>query len=132
MVRFAPPSPGKWEYRVYSSDRGLDGVSGEIYALSPDPGEIHRNPNYRGHVRISGNGRYFTCHDSTPVLLLGDTNWALNTARCGLGKNQKGPFYQYLEDRRLKGFNAIRENGFVVAAHPTWFAKTRYCFFDNV
>ncbi len=38
---------------------------------------------------------------------MGDTNWAINTARCGLGEKHDGPFYQYLRDRKSKGFSTI-------------------------
>jgi hypothetical protein len=38
---------------------------------------------------------------------MASTLWAGNTARCGLGSNQDGPFYRYLSDRKRKGFTAI-------------------------
>jgi hypothetical protein len=52
-------------------------------------------------------GRYFAYADGTPCFLLADTLWAGNTARCGLGEGEDGPFFQYLADRREKGFTAI-------------------------
>ena len=58
-------------------------------------------------MKISGNGRYFEYADGTPLLLLADTLWSGNTSRCGLGEENDGPFFQYLTDRRDKGFTAV-------------------------
>ena len=44
--------------------------------------------------------------DGTPVLLVADTNWAMNTERCGLGQGD-GPFYAWLRDRTAAGFSAV-------------------------
>jgi hypothetical protein len=68
---------------------------------------LERNPNLRGQVRVAKAGRHFEFADGTPFLLLADTLWAANTARCGLGEREDGPFYQYLADRAAKGFTAI-------------------------
>ncbi|MCP5119004.1 MAG: DUF4038 domain-containing protein, partial [bacterium] len=58
-------------------------------------------------MRISADQRHFEYADSTPFFFLGDTNWAINTVRCGLGDTGDGPFFRYLADRRAKGFTAI-------------------------
>lgn len=107
MVRFAPTRVGTWTYRTSSADAGLDGRTGQLLVHAPTEAEIAANPNYRGHLQISANGRFFEYSDGTPLLLLADTLWAGNTARCGLGEKQDGPFFQYLADRRAKGFTAV-------------------------
>ncbi len=107
VVRFAPPRRGAWTFRTRSADKGLDAVRGTISARTPSAAELRRNGNLRGHLRISPDGRYFTYADGTPFFLLGDTVWAMNTARCGLGENSDGPFYVYLADRGKKGFTTI-------------------------
>lgn len=107
MVRFAPTEVGMWSYRTSSADPGLDGRTGQIVVRAATEAEIADNPNYRGHLRISADGRFFEYADGTPLLLLADTLWAGNTARCGLGEQQDGPFFQYLADRRGKGFTAV-------------------------
>lgn len=181
LIKFAPPKAGKWRYITSSADPAMNGIKGKIIAEKPTQNEMEKNPNFRGHLYISENSRYFHYADGTPSLLFGDTNWAINTLRCGLGKNHDGPFYQYLENRKQKKFNcillafmrgfgdtrtepagqrneggypfnennveqlnpsyfhyldkrmdAIWQSGFVVAAHPTWFAKEKNCFFDSL
>ena len=107
VVRFAPPLPGRWTCTTESRDSGLDGHSGTIEVRMPTQQEVVANANYRGHLRISPNGRYFEHADGTPFFLMASTLWAGNTARCGLGSNQDGPFFQYLSDRKRKGFTAI-------------------------
>jgi len=177
LIRFAAPRPGRWRYTTQSDDPALLGLSGELDVRPASAGELETNPNLRGHVRIAAGGRRFEYADGSPVFLLADTIWAVNTARCGLGKGRDGPFYEYLRDRKRKGFNtilmaymrgfgdtttepagqrneggypfvdgnpahlnfayfdmldrrarALWANGFIVAAHPTWFGK-RNCFF---
>ena len=107
LVRFAPPTAGTWRYRTQSSDSRLAGVGGEIEAIAPAPGQLVDNPGLRGAIRISADGRTFQYADGSPVLLLADTLWGGNTARCGLGDQADGPFHQYLADRRSKGFNTV-------------------------
>ncbi|MGH8017453.1 MAG: DUF4038 domain-containing protein [Opitutaceae bacterium] len=107
LLRFTAPRAGIWSYRTTSKDRGLDDRSGRIEVRAPTATEIDRNPNLRGSVRVAGGGRHFEYADGTPFFLLADTAWAANTARCGLGEREDGPFFQYLADRRAKGFNAI-------------------------
>jgi len=107
VVHFAAPQPGMWTWESTSEDPGLDGRIGRFEVRPPTDEESKLNANYRGHVRISRNGRYFEYADGTPMLLLADTLWSGNTARCGLGENNGGPFFQYLADRKAKGFSAI-------------------------
>jgi len=106
-VRFAAPRPGMWIWRSASEDPALNGQAGRLAVRPPTPRETERNPNCRGLLKISANGRHFEYADGRPMLLLADTLWSGNTARCGLGKNNDGPFFQYLADRKTKGFTAI-------------------------
>lgn len=107
VVRFAAPRPGVWTWESTSKDAGLNGGAGRFEVRPPTDEEREHNPNYRGHLKISSNGRYFEYADGMPMLLLADTMWSGNTARCGLGENNDGPFFQYLADRKTKGFSAI-------------------------
>lgn len=106
-VRFAPPLPGNWTWQTSSADRALDGNRGRFTVEPPSPAAVAANPNWRGHIKISGNSRYFEYADGTPFLLLADTQWAANTARCGLGADHDGPFYACVADRRRKGFTTL-------------------------
>ena len=58
-IRFTLPLPGEWTWRTASLDPGLNNVSGGLTATPPTSEQIGCNPNYRGHLRISPNGRYF-------------------------------------------------------------------------
>ena len=107
MIRFAAPQPGIWAWQTFSDDAGLDGHSGRFEVRPPTSDETARNPNHRGQLRISSNARHFEYADGTPVFLLADTLWSGNRSRCGLGEQEDGPFFQYLADRRAKGFTTI-------------------------
>ncbi len=107
VVRFAAPLAGTWKYETASQDLGLANRSGQIEVSQPNSAELDGNPNLRGHLQVASSGRYFEHADGTPFLLLADTNWSINTQRCGLGENGDGPFYQYLADRKSKGFSLI-------------------------
>ena len=107
LLRFAPTLPGKWTYKTQSDDSGMNNISGVLEVVAPTSEQIAENPNYRGSLGISNDGRYYHYADGTPFFFMGDTNWAINTARCGLGDEKDGPFYQYLNDRKSKGFTAI-------------------------
>jgi hypothetical protein len=107
VARFAAPLAGTWTWQSTSPDPGLDGLSGSTECAPVQQEDIARNPNLRGHVVISPDRRHFIYADGTPIFLLGDTNWSLNTVRCGLDANSQGPMATYLNDRRSKGFSAV-------------------------
>lgn len=106
-IRTTFPKPGTWQWRTESADPGLDGKTGTIEVISPTQSQTSANPNLRGQLRVASDHRHFEYADGTPVFLLASTLWAANTARCGLGQNEDGPFYQHLADRKAKGFNTI-------------------------
>lgn len=107
IVRTALPRPGVWVWRTTSEDAGLAGRSGRIEVVAPPEDRLQTNPNLRGQVRIASGGRYFEYADGSPFLLLADTLWAGNTARCGLGPDGTGPFAGFLADRKAKGFTTV-------------------------
>ncbi len=107
VARFALPQPGKWTWHSESADPGLAGKSGTIEVIAASLDQVAENPNLRGHVRIADDQRHFEYADGMPFFLLADTLWAGNTARCGLGANEDGPFFTHLADRKAKGFSAI-------------------------
>jgi hypothetical protein len=113
-ARFAPTLTGTWNWNSTSTDAGLDGKSGDFNCAAPTPAQIAENPNYRGHLKVHPTGRYFTYADGTPFFWIGDTNWSMNTRRCGLGSNSDGPFYTWLDDRKAKGFTVILSEYFEI------------------
>lgn len=98
-VRFALPLAGTWTWQVISSS-GFSG-SGSLIADAPTSGQVSANPNYRGHIRVAGNGRYFTYADGTPFVYLGDTNWRMSSSPLN-------DFYTWAADRDAKKFTVMQ------------------------
>ncbi len=107
VVRAALPSAGRWTWVTQSADSEMNEKRGAIEVATPSAEQLAGNPNLRGQLRIAASGRYFEQADGTPFFLLASTLWAGNTARCGLGTNEDGPFFQHLADRKAKGFTTI-------------------------
>jgi hypothetical protein len=108
-VRFTPTRPGVWEWRTTSPDAALNNQTGSLEAVAPTFDLISANPNYRGHLSVSPNGRHLVYADGTPFFWLGDTNWRFNALECGLAEGSNGrPLYEYLQDRQDKNFTVIQ------------------------
>lgn len=102
-VRFAPPLPGQYTYRVQCSDQSNAGLNGEAQVLrvSAYNGE---NPLLKhGFIQVAEDKKHFRHADGTPFLWLADTWW-----KC-LAKRLDWPGFQELTaDRKAKGFNAVQ------------------------
>ena len=103
-VRYAPPRPGRYEWRTIASDTAspdLHGVSGTL-DVTPYEGDsvLHR----RGAVRVAADHRHFEHADGTPFLWLADTWWM------GLTRRLRWPDdFQFLTaDRVSKGFSVVQ------------------------
>jgi hypothetical protein len=101
-VRFAPPTPGDYTYRVKSTDptnSDLNGHQGHV-TIARFNGI---NPLFKGGlIRVSANGRYFEQADGTPFFWLGDTWWT------GLSDRLPWTGFQKLTlDRSAKGFTVV-------------------------
>lgn len=68
VIRFMPPRPGLWEWRVRSSAPELDGRSGSLEVRPPRPGN-------RGPVRVA-HRYHFAYTDGTPFRPVGTTVYA--------------------------------------------------------
>jgi hypothetical protein len=124
VVRVLATSPGTWRWRSGSNrqDPGLDGLSGSFEATAWGAEEIDRNPNRRGMIRASADGRGLEYADGTPFFLVGDTWWALPSYRFALGRRKPRPIgpdaalEDYVAHRKAQGFNCIG----LIAAQPAW------------
>ena len=101
-VRFAPPAPGVYSYRLESTDRhnpDLNGHGGQVAIMAyGGPNALFRH----GMVKVSANKRYFEHADGTPFYWLADTWW--------MGLSDRLPFKgfeQLTADRRDKGFTVV-------------------------
>ncbi len=100
-VRFAPPRPGVWTWRSFSSTGapGLTGATGQVTVgeARPSGHAFHDH----GFWRMSRNGRNLVHADGTPAILVGDTAWALPW------RATAEQVEVYASDRQAKGFNAV-------------------------
>ncbi len=127
VYRIAATSPGGWSWTSHSNvnDEGLNGKSGTFDAVEWDGDEIAKNPNRRGFIKSSSNGRALEYADDTPFFMLGDTWWAASTWRYPL----KGvipdenyipaegiSFEEAVHFRKRQGYNTIA----MIAAFPNW------------
>ncbi len=93
-VRFAAPKPGTWHWESFSAplDPSLAGQKGELTTEQDETQDFWTIPPGKRNLIRRGDGK--------PVLLVGDTAWALpwraTHAQCEV----------YAKDRQAKGFNA--------------------------
>ena len=126
VVRVLANAPGEWHWTSGSSpnDTGLSGQSGRFVAESWTAAELDANPNRRGMIGASANGRGLQYADGTPFFLLGDTWWSLPSFRFPLAETSEttgtlGPqstLNDYVAVRKAQGFNCVG----LIAAQPAW------------
>lgn len=98
-VRFAPPVPGRYSWKLVGSDDNA--VSGVFEAMAYEGA----NALYRhGRLRVGPARRTLEHSDGTPFLWLGDTWWM------GLSPRLPWPdgFRELTADRVEKGFNLVQ------------------------
>lgn len=138
-VRFVAIAPGEWQWRSASNqpdDTGLNNGGGKFNAFPWSESDIAENPNRRGFVRVSENGRGLRYADGTPFFLVGDTWLAGATWRLPFRGTASAADYVPAsgiswEDavawRKRQGFNSVS----FIAAFPNWAADHRGATFAN-
>lgn len=128
VVRVAATQPGEWSWKSFSNqeDKGLNNQSGGFVAEAWSDEEIAANPNRRGFIRETGNGRALEYADGHPFFMLGDTWWAASTWRYPLKgiepdddyipNKEDVSFENLLNFRKNQGYNTIA----MIAAYPNW------------
>jgi hypothetical protein len=125
VVRVLATAPGSWRWTSGSdrSDPGLAGRSGGFEATAWSADEREANPNRRGMVRATADGRGLEYADGTPFFLIGDTWWSVPSYRfpLQLPDNPKtlGPgatLNDYAHYRKAQGYNCVG----LIAAQPAW------------
>jgi hypothetical protein len=102
-VRFAPPAPGDYSYRLESTDKSNPDLNGHDSTVKIAAYDGTNTLLRHGMIRISANRRYFEFTDGTPFYWLGDTWWD--------GLSDRLPwdgFRRLTADRKAKGFTAIQ------------------------
>lgn len=138
-VRFVATAPGEWRWRAGSNqpaDAGLNGGRGNFVAVEWSAEQKAANPNRRGFVRATANGRALEYADGTPFFLTGDTWLAASTWRLPWRGVAAAPEYEPSEGigfeeavawRKRQGFNSVS----FIAAFPNWAADARPARFAN-
>ena len=125
VVRVLATRAGTWKWTSGSAphDAGLAGRSGRFDAMAWDEAELAANPNRRGMIVASGDGRGLEYADGTPFFLIGDTWWSVPSYRFPLALPDNpqplGPnaTLNDLTHHRLKqGYNCVG----MIAAQPGW------------
>jgi hypothetical protein len=103
-VRFAPPSPGRYDYRSVCSDDSNPDLHGQEGVLQVASYEGTNLLLRHGPLRVSENRRHLEHADGTPFFWLADTWWM------GLTKRLRWPedFRALLTDRASKGFSVLQ------------------------
>ena len=124
-VRLTAMVPGEWKWVSGANveDGGLVGKRGGFIAEAWEEEELEENPNRRGTVRATADGRGLEYADGTPLFLLGDTWWSVPTFRYPWFDDDEvrpvGPemgFKDMIRYRKEQGFNSIA----ILAALPNW------------
>lgn len=110
-VRFAPPAPGDYAWRLLCSDSSNASLHGCAGRATVTGYEGNNELLRRGPLRVSANKRYFEHADGTPFFWLGDTWWT------GLSDRLSWEGFQTLTaDRKAKGFTVVQ----IVAGLVPW------------
>ncbi|MCF3648760.1 DUF5060 domain-containing protein [Synoicihabitans lomoniglobus] len=138
-VRFVAPTVGEWTWTTGSNqadDNGLNSGQGSLRAVAWTDAELAENPNRRGFVRATPNGRALQYADGAPFFWLGDTwlagaTWRLPvTGRPAAADYVPGPgisFEEAVAWRKRQGFNSVS----LIAAFPNWAADHRGATYAN-
>lgn len=138
-VRFVASAPGEWSWRSASNqpaDTGLNNGGGKFKAFDWTEAEKAENPNRRGFVRATDNGRALRYADGTPFFLTGDTWLAASTWRLPYRGQAAAADYvpasgisfeEAVAWRKRQGFNSVS----FIAAFPNWAADHRGATFAN-
>jgi hypothetical protein len=138
-VRFVAPAPGEWTWRSgsnQSEDVGLNQGGGKLTAVDWSDAEKAENPNRRGFVRVTGNGRALRYADGTPFFMVGDTWLAASTWRLPWKGVKPAADYvpapgisfeEAVAWRKNQGFNSVS----FIAAFPAWDADQYGATYKN-
>ncbi|WP_221031916.1 DUF5060 domain-containing protein [Actomonas aquatica] len=138
-VRFVATTPGEWTWTTGSNqptDDGLNSGRGNLRAVAWSTAEHDANPNRRGFIRATPNGRALQYADGTPFFWLGDTWLAASTWRLPYRGERAAPDYEpaagisfeeAVAYRKRQGFNSVS----FIAAFPNWAADHRGATYAN-
>ncbi len=138
VFRLVASEPREWSWKSGSNqpDAGLNDHSGSFTAIRWNEPEIEENPNRRGFVRATTNGRALEYADGSSFFMLGDTWWSTATWRYPLTGVEPEDNYvpaegisleQALNFRKNQGYNTIA----MIAAFPNWIADEYPAAFKN-
>ncbi len=126
-IRVVATAPGYWSWETGSntSDPGLNSKQGAFTAVDWSEAEREANPNRRGFLRATSNGRALEYADGTSFFLLADTWWASSTWRYPMKHKPvsedyvpKGDigFEEAVRFNKRRGYNGLT----MIASFPNW------------
>lgn len=102
-VRFAPPTQGKYTYRVECTDKANPDLNGKAQTFMVVAYTGNNLLLKHGFLRVAEDKRHFEHADGTPFLWLADTWW-----KCLCKRISWENFQTLTADRKAKGFNAVQ------------------------
>jgi hypothetical protein len=102
-VRFAPPAPGEYQYRVECTDSANPELNGQARTLSVEAYKGDHPFFKHGPPVVGPGGRHFEHADGTPFFWLGDTWW-----KCLCQRMTWEGFQALTTDRKAKGFTVVQ------------------------
>jgi hypothetical protein len=127
-VRLVATTPGQWQWHLGSNqpqDNGLNNQTGSFVARAWSEAEKRENPNRRGFIGATANGRALQYADGTPFFMVGDTWLAGTTWRLPFRNASTSADYEpspgigfedAVEYRKRQGFNSVS----MIASFPNW------------
>ncbi len=127
-VRIVAEKSGVWNWESGSNqadDKGLNGKTGSFTAIEWTEQEKSANPNRRGFIRPTSNGRALQYADGTPYFMIGDTwlagaTWRLPFRNAATNDDYiPSPgigFEDAVNYRKNQGFNSVS----MIACFPNW------------
>ena len=129
-IKFTATGPGEWSWQSGSNqpgDNGLNGKTGGFLAKDWPEQQKQENPNKRGIIRATQNGRALEYADGTPFFLINDTLYAGSSWRIPFKgivpdpQYQPGPgisFEELIAYRKRMNYNSIS----MISCFPNWSA----------
>lgn len=102
-VRFAPPEPGDYTYRLQCSDPANAPLNSVSRTLTVTDYTGTNALLQHGFLRVAADQRHFVHADGTPFFWLGDTWW-----KNLCGRMTWDGFQELTADRQAKGFSVVQ------------------------
>ena len=101
-IRFSLPTTGEWNFKTYCSDNTNTQLHNQIGKITISNYTGNNALYKKGPIKVSPNKNYLVYNNGDPFFYLGDTAWEITW------KSYKEQVYEYISDRKNKGFTTIQ------------------------